>query len=436
MQLLLLTDVVNPRVSYIVNHIFGDMLGFDVLFTQDPNDFSIFIGPKVSYSNKYQEDSICVTPNGLLFESQVEKPKIEMCQWQNLPAFFETNPQGEISFDIFAASFYLLSRYEEYTPTMLDKHGRYRAEESLAYQRGFIDVPLVDLWVKQLALIIQKKYPSVKIKENEFRFIPTIDIDNAYAFRHKGYLISTLGLAKSLLKLKFNELYKRIATHLGLIPDPFDTYHELFRVLSGKSIAVWFILGGKRSKYDKNIDIKKPSMVRLIKSIAERHTIGIHPSYKSGSSKDMVRSELIELENASNSKITCSRQHFLRLQLPVTYQNLVEMNVLYDYTMGYHNVIGFRASTCTPFKFFDLTSEKELPLVVVPFQVMDRTLLDGLQLSPKKAVSETLAMASRVKEVGGTFVTIWHNESLSGVNEWKGWEQVLSRVVEGIENEI
>ena len=99
--------------------------------------------------------------------------------------------------------------------------------------------------------------------------------------------------------------------------------------------------------------------------------------------------------------------------------------------MGYSNAIGFRASTCTPFRFYDLVDEKELPLKIVPFQVMDRALLQGLGLSANEAVSQTLSMAQKVKEVNGTFSLVWHNESLSGINEWKGWEQVLDRIVAG-----
>jgi hypothetical protein len=125
-----------------------------------------------------------------------------------------------------------------------------------------------------------------------------------------------------------------------------------------------------------------------------------------------------------------SRQHFLKLSLPETYRTLVELGIKEDYTMGYPNAIGFRASTCTPFNFYDLKSEKELPLRVVPFQAMDRALLETF--APQEAVSETLRMASRIKEVGGTFVTIWHNESLSGINEWKGWENVFETIVSGV----
>jgi hypothetical protein len=120
------------------------------------------------------------------------------------------------------------------------------------------------------------------------------------------------------------------------------------------------------------------------------------------------------------------------LSLPQTYQILVDIGVTSDYSMGYSNAIGFRASTCTPYNFYDLINEKELPLSIVPFQVMDRALLQGLNFSPNEAVTKSLEMAKLVKDIGGTFVTVWHNESLSGINEWNGWDSVFNEIVRGV----
>jgi hypothetical protein len=170
-------------------------------------------------------------------------------------------------------------------------------------------------------------------------------------------------------------------------------------------------------------------MGNLIKRIANNFKLGIHPSYGAGTDKVRVGEELIDLERAVGGKVLASRQHFLKLNLPQTYQTLVDIGITSDYTMGYSNAIGFRASTCTPYKFYDLINEKELPLSIVPFQVMDRALLQGLNLSPNEAVTRSLEIAKKVKDIGGTFVSVWHNESLSGINEWKGWEDVLKRIV-------
>ena len=82
--------------------------------------------------------------------------EINIHKWDGIPSFFPTNDKCAIPFDIFAASFYLLSRYEEYLPHVKDEHGRFPVEESLAFQQGFLEIPVVDLWVKKLKEALRK----------------------------------------------------------------------------------------------------------------------------------------------------------------------------------------------------------------------------------------------------------------------------------------
>ena len=46
-------------------------------------------------------------------------------QWKGLPVFFQTTSDSDIPFDVFAASFFLVSRYEEYLEFQPDAHGRF-----------------------------------------------------------------------------------------------------------------------------------------------------------------------------------------------------------------------------------------------------------------------------------------------------------------------
>ena len=432
MRILFFADPVSPRLKYIAEHILNNMLGFDVLFTRNIDELSTFSGPKICYSLNKNNDSIQISPHGLLSLNEIFKQSFAFYRWRELPIFFQTNPENDIPFDIFSASFYLISRYEEYSPLELDVHGRYRVEESLAYQNSFLNIPLVDLWARELGKIIEFKYPGVKVKPPQFTFIPTIDIDNAYAYKHKGFVRSTLGMANSLFRLRLNEMGKRLGVHLNLMADPYDTYNKLLELLANTPQAKWFILGGHFCKFDRNISPEKPAMRDLLKRIANNFEVGMHPSYGSGAAIERVRDEMLLLEKVLGKKITSSRQHFLKVSLPHTYRILAELGISHDYSMGYSNAIGFRASTCIPYKFYDLKDEKELPLTLVPFQAMDRALLNSFQKEPKSVVKESIQLAERAKVVGGTFVIVWHNESLSGTNEWKGWERTLGDIVEGV----
>jgi hypothetical protein len=429
MKILVLIDFFTPRVQFIFEHILANMLGFSVLYTQNIDDFIAFDGPKISYSKHNLKECINIQPAGLLSEIGLIIHPLKFSQWRGIPVFFQTNSLDEVPFDIFSATFYLITRYEEYLPQEFDIHGRFKLEESVAYKNNFLDKPLIDLWVLELRQIVERKFTTSTVKKSAFNFIPTIDIDNAYAFKHKGIVRCSMGCAKSLLKLNLSDLKDRVQVGLNLKIDPFDTYENLFQILKPFPNSVWFILGGTLAEFDRNVSLSTKAMGKLVRQIDENYCVGVHPSYRSGLSCNMVKTEIDCLADIIGKNITASRQHYLKFCLPQTYRCLVDLGITHDYSMGYSKAVGFRASTCTPFPFYDLLDEKSLPLTVVPFQVMDRALLDGLNLTPEQAIAKTLEMASIVKQVGGTFVTVWHNESLSGYNEWKGWGYVFQEVV-------
>ena len=58
--------------------------------------------------------------------------------------------------------------------------------------------------------------------------------------------------------------------------------------------------------------------------------------------------------------VSYSRMRYNRVDVPQTYQKLIESEFTDDFTMGYTSEIGFRAGTCTPFYFYDICNEQEL----------------------------------------------------------------------------
>ena len=60
---------------------------------------------------------------------------------------------------------------------------------------------------------------------------------------------------------------------------------------------------------------------------------------------------------------------------------------------------------------------------------MDTTLKDYLQLTPKQSLGKIRDLKNEVKKVNGTFVTLFHNTSLSGYLEWNGWSNVYESMI-------
>jgi hypothetical protein len=106
------------------------------------------------------------------------------------------------------------------------------------------------------------------------------------------------------------------------------------------------------------------------KSIADEAEIGIHPSYSSNKNLHELEIEIKRLGKVIKRDITKSRNHFLKLSFPTTYERLLEHDITDDYTMGYANAVGFRAGTSVSFPFYNIDLEQETKLLVHPFAVM------------------------------------------------------------------
>jgi len=397
-------------------------MGFDFLLTDDLNEFKILDGAKINYSETVFEDAINIKPHFLLFEDNIRNQNIEVksnTEWNKI--FFES--QSEIPFDIFAASFYLLSRYEEKLPYESDEHGRYNAEQSLAVKNNFIEIPLIDIWSKHLKEIILAKFPQTIFRENQFKFTSTIDIDFAYKYKGIGLMKQTLKFGKSILQARFKDCIEQ----LNFKNDPYDTYDFIQKIsTNNQSTLLYFLLMRTGTKFDKNISPKSVEMKNLVIKLSEKNEIGLHPSYFSDDEKKLKEEKLL-LEKISNKKISITRQHFLKFNLPHTYLKLIMHGFTDDYSMAYSAICGFRASTSFPFYFFDLENNEKTNLLIHPTTVMDVTLKNHQQLSPEQAISKIEFLINEVKKVDGTFISLWHNSNLCLNDEWKEWRIVFEK---------
>ena len=428
-MLLVYSHQITPRLTYIFKHILTRILGVEVGFTTKVEEFIAHEGLKFSYTRQALGNELFVKNNELLFTQGIDYLEINVVQWEDVPCFFQTNPGSAVPCDIFAASFYLISRYEEYLPHVKDRFDRFPASESLAYQNKFLERPVIDIWALKFREELRKTFPKYEAElaneERKFKFLSTIDIDMAFKFKHKGFTRNVGGIVKDLSQLNLADLWLRFLVIFGLRKDPFDVYDQVIGMQKKYGVkTLFFFLLGEYGTYDKNISPGNSNFKLLIKNIADYCTVGIHPSYYSMKKESRIKKELSLLENIVNFPITKSRQHFLRVALPETYQLLVDLEVKQDYTMGYASHFGFRAGTCTPFYFYDLDFEIQTPLKVFPFAAMDVTLKDYLNFTPKRSYNTLMHLAKEVRQVGGTLITVFHNESISGTGRWRGWNKL------------
>lgn len=419
------------RLQYIFNLIFKDLLNWPFQICTSKESFISHLGPKLCYHFKPIDDAPLICSKDVLFESHVRHQEIKFAEINGIQCPFATyNNQSLFSFDIFAAAFFLVSRYEEYLPHKKDQHKRFLASESMAYQNGFLQKPVVNIWVDWLKNKLKDIYPELPEPNRKFSFIPTYDIDIAWSFKNKGLTRNAGGYIKDLLKLNINNLKKRYLVLSNTIKDPYDTY-ELQKTYAEQYQLkpIYFFQYGKLGPYDKNISNINRKYQTLIKELFDIYEIGIHPSYQSNHDSDLLKFEITALQNTVHDEITKSRQHFLKLTLPNTYRELLNHGILHDYTMGYAEEPGFRASICTPFHFYDLDLEIETKLKIHPFVIMDGTLKDYLKCNIEDAKTIITNLYKEVQEVKGEFISLWHNESLSNEGKWQNWNEVYEHLL-------
>jgi hypothetical protein len=434
-MILIYTQHITPRFEFIVKQIFKRILRLNYLITTDITEYINSPHPLICYSKEYPGKGIQIVPHGLLTETGIHPLDIDISYWNELPVFFRTTGKN-IPFDLFAASFFLITRYEEYLEKETDKHGRYPAEKSIAFKYNFLEQPIVDQWALELKKEIEKDSQTLQYSPTHFKFIPTIDVDNVFAFRHKGPFINGLHLIKDLAKGNWAQAKYRFDVISRQKNDPFFNLEELSMLHHQYgAFPLFFFHCGIYGKYDKKTLIPSLGYRYVKKCISRDFIVGLHPSYKASFSSWRFKMEKKTMESGIlDRKIYHNRFHYLRFRIPESYNMLSREKITNDWSMGYSSYPGFRAGTSFPFRFFDLERNKTHRLMIHPFSIMDKTLKSDLSLTPDEAYTYTLTMMKKVKEVEGTFVTIFHNENVADVFGWKGWYQMYKSLLKEISN--
>ena len=426
---------ITPRLRYVTDFIGKEVIGKPFQLTSDKEFYKEYAGHKINYSNStISNEELIINNYSLLFEDSIKEQTISCFEVKAFKAFFKT--AGDYPFDIFAAAFYLLSRYEEYLPHQKDLYDRYAYENSLACKEGFLHLPLINIWLEDFKKVLKNKYPTFNIQPSTFNFQPTYDIDEAYAFREKNVFKTIGGLARSIMNGEWSMVKGRINVLSGKENDPYDSYYWMDMLHDRYNLKplYFFHAGIKKGKYDKNIPPSAPAMQQLIKQHAEKYTIGIHPSWKSGDDESLLEKEIGLLESAIGKKITASRQHYIRFTLPTTFRRLINVGITDDYSMGYGSINGFRASVASSFYWYDLENEKQTNILLHPFCYMDANSFFEQKYRPQRAFEEMMHYYNAARTFNGTLITIWHNNFFGTHPAFGGWKEVYTEFVEAMSN--
>ncbi|MCL2291377.1 MAG: polysaccharide deacetylase family protein [Bacteroidetes bacterium] len=401
--MLLYASNITPRISYTFRVIFERILNCPIKFTANIDAFLATKGPKMAYSPQQIETSVWMEATPLLFEDNIVKQNIVPEKWEDIMLFYPTK-NGNFPVDFVAIIFFLISRYEEYyEDNMLDKHDRFQCQNSVAHKLGWHRKLIVHRLAIAIAEILVAYYPQFEYKTPQYEELSTHDVDIAYQYKGKPWWRWCGAITKALLRLRFEHANNYLKATLGKeIADPFDN----FEPENAPSKPIYFILTSNFTKYDKNISPKNKAFRDLIRRLVEFSEIGLHPSYYSSNKTSLIEKEKKCLEEVSQLKITKSRQHFLRFRFPDTFRALIKAGITDDYSLGWHDEAGFRASIAVPYPFFDLVKNEETTLMLHPLALMDgifsreedEVILDELR--------------EEVEKMGGDLIVLTHNSNI------------------------
>ncbi len=327
--------------------------------------------------------------------------------------------------DVFAATFFMLTRWEETASPDRDRHGRFPAEGSVAWKQGFLQRPVVNEWADWLWNSLLRLGWKGEQKQRKFKISLSCDVDHPLLWWSATDRIKTL--AGAIFKRKnLPEAAYWLKNHIFQSKDPYDVFDDWFDLLEQHNHSAQFNFMGERPRSsDCWYPVSHPFVRQLMQKIADRgHKIGFHPSYESFDHPDLFQRELDSLRTIAPIEISAGRQHYLRFAAPRTWNSWEAAGLREDSTLGYPEAEGFRCGICHDFPVFDTLQRKMLRLREKPLIAMDVTLAQYRPYSPEQAFSQLMQLRREVEKYGGDFTLLWHNSSWN-TPAWEPWKEVF-----------
>lgn len=423
-MLLVYTPKITSRLDFVFKHICTRILGLKVGFTDNVEVFQQEEGPKMVYAKQNLDASVFLEAHGLLHQVGFEDVSINLNNWDEVPCFFACRRHSLIDYDIFSASFYLLSRYEEYLPHVKDEMGRFPAVKSLAHRGGFLDRPVVDIWAMKFGRLLQREFPELVFGDRSITVHHTVQVQSPYLYLHRGIIHNLAGFLNDFYRLQFDRLALRAQVLLKLRKDPYNVFTWLTNASKNDrtQLTVFFFFGQSK-KFKNYINNRRKQVLTLVKFVSDYVDTGLLFSAYKNEQLDKMKAEKRRLEALTHRQMGPASIVDQQIDLPHRYRMLVELEVKQEASMYYYDSPGFRAGTCTPFLFYDLDYEIKTPLTIYP-TTADAHFLGSMKEGARFELLKALFM--EVDRVSGHFVMAFRNTDLVDQKKTKFWRKLLT----------
>ena len=412
--------------KYILDIMLDEFLGlkFKVIQNDDCKDWVIELPNKEvltikdTFFNKF--------PNNL-----------EYLKLENIPKKIE-------KLDIFTASFFMLTRWEEYVNKTRDNHDRFPANASLAYKQGFLNRPVVNEYVEELKKMLLELDESLIFKDHTSKIFISCDVDQPFdcTVENMQNLIR-VGAGDMLKRRSIKEFLKRVKRYIfnkfgNYKYDEnytFDWYMDVCEKAGLK--ATFYFIPTSIENQNGCYELQDKKIQSLLKHIDSRgHEIGVHGSYQTYQNKEKTKSQKTMLDDTLgylgiSQKIVGNRQHYLRWDSVITPSVLEYAGFEYDTTGSYADIPGFRYGVCYEFSMFDFLNRKKLNIKQRPLIVMECSIIDGSYMGlgyTKEALQMIKNLKQKCFKYNGNFSLLWHNSHFKTKEDKKMFEEIISEI--------
>lgn len=419
--------------EYIIETLLSDFLGvaFELSIDSSVSDYIITLDNgnqiiiKDTFFSKFSENSGYLRDENI--PDEVTYAKNQFTPEADIPIIFGSGTidirenKGKriltCGIDIFASSFFMLTRWEEHVNKTRDAHNRFPATGSLAYKNGFLDRPVVNEYTEMLWNMLRFLGCKQERKKREYKLVLTHDVDTPLRWPNAFKAFSNIGgdlLIRRDVAQALNTSKNYLLTKLGRKKDPYDTFDFLMDESERLGIkSHFFFKGGGDSSHDSKYNLRSNFIKDVIAKIDKRgHLVGFHTSYDAYNDEGLWEQEYEILQKVSPQDIEFVRDHFLRFEVPKSWEIADNFGISWDSSLGYADYEGFRCGTCYDFPVFDILRREKLNLREKPLIVMDTTLLHYQEYTSKEILEKISMLHKRVKKYEGDFVLLWHNSSL------------------------
>lgn len=356
------------------------------------------------------------------------------------PGLIKKENNIHLNLDIIGSAFFMLSRYEELITHNRDIHNRFPGYASIAYKANFLERPIINEYLEILRECLKTLWPDLVFKKRFYRKFVTCDVDHpfdlvGYSFKKTIFRIGARLIRDKNLKLAVNDLLNYFFKKFN--SDVFDQYRKNIDWIikandkENNKVTFNFIpIQTDLDKEDKN-DIRSKKISSLLRYIVDTgHEVGFHPGYNTFNNLDIFKnSAKVFKEACKNQAIELSklggRQHYLRYQINMTPQLWQENGFIYDSSLGYADMAGFRCGICYEYNMYDLSQRKAMKLKQRPLIVMDCTIIEdtyeGLGYS-NQSIKRFKYFKDICQKYNGDFVFLWHNSYFQNKNSFKLYE--------------